>query len=99
MQTPRCLKDENSVSFQIFLFLFSFITLGSESQISVFKQCQSNTQMSVFSLGRRGGGRACTEAKIWRKKNFIRHFDRFNFSHLSLAFISKYYPILHVVKR
>ena len=33
------------------------------------------------------------------KKNFIRHFARFNFSRLSLALILKYYPILHVVKR
>ena len=33
------------------------------------------------------------------KKNFIRHFARFNFLRLSLAFILKYYPILHVVKR
>ena len=41
--------DENGVSFQMFLILLSFITLGSESQISLFKQCKSNTQMSVFS--------------------------------------------------
>ena len=33
------------------------------------------------------------------EKNFIRHFARFNFSRLSLAFLLKYYPILHVVKR
>ena len=33
------------------------------------------------------------------KTNFIRHFARFNFSPLSIAFILKYYPILHVVKR
>ena len=42
MQKTRRLVDENSVSFQMFLILLSFITLGSESQISVFKQCQSN---------------------------------------------------------
>ena len=58
--------DENSVFFQMFLILLSFIALGSESQISVFKQCQSNTKMSVsFFLGGGGGG-ACAEAKIWR---------------------------------
>ena len=51
MQKTRHLTDENSVFFQIFLILFSFITLGSESQISVFKQCQSNTQMSDFFWG------------------------------------------------
>ena len=30
--------DENSVSFQLFLILLLFITLGSESQISVFSE-------------------------------------------------------------
>ena len=83
--------DENSVSFQKFLIVLSFITLGSESQISVFKQFQSNTQMSDCFFGA-GGGDFITS-------NFIRHFAQFNFSCLSLAFISKYYPILHVVKR
>ena len=48
MQKPSRLMDENSVSLQMFLILLSFITLGSESQVSVFKQCQSNTQMSEF---------------------------------------------------
>ena len=51
MQKTRRLMDENSISFQMYLillFLLSFITLGSESQISVFKQRQNNTQMSVF---------------------------------------------------
>ena len=40
-----------------------------------------------------------TVAFSMKKKNFIRHFARFNFSRLSLAFILKYYPILHAVKR
>ena len=43
MKKARRLMDENSVSFQMFLILLSSIILGSESQISVFKQCQSNT--------------------------------------------------------
>ena len=43
MQKARCLMDENSVSFQMFLILLSSITLGSESQIPVFKEGQSNT--------------------------------------------------------
>ena len=42
-QQERGLMDENSVSFQMFLILLYSITLGSESQISVFKQCLSNT--------------------------------------------------------
>ena len=52
--------DENIVSFQMFFILLSFIALGSESQISVFKQCQSNTKMSVsffFGVGGVGGMR------------------------------------------
>ena len=68
MQKIRRLMDENSVSFQMFLIILSFITLGSESQISVFKQCQSNTQMSGFFWGGRGRGgrrRECAEAIIW----------------------------------
>ena len=58
MQKTRRLMDENSVSFQIFLILLSFIALGSESQISGFQQCQSNTRMSgfIFSGGGGGGG-------------------------------------------
>ena len=35
----------------------------------------------------------------FEKRNCIRHFARFNFSRLSLAFILKYYPIVHVVKK
>ena len=48
MHKSRRLMDENSVSFQMFLILLSFITLGSENQISVFKQCQSNTLNNCF---------------------------------------------------
>ena len=60
--------DENSGSFQMFLILLSFVTLGSESQISVFKQCQSNKQMSVVvGFFFWGGGGARAEAKIWRQ--------------------------------
>ena len=43
VQKARRLMDENSVSFQMFLILLSSITLGSESQIPVFKEGQSNT--------------------------------------------------------
>ena len=46
ISTPSTRKGshaENSVSFQMFLILLYSITLGSESQISVFKQCLSNT--------------------------------------------------------
>ena len=57
--------DESSVSFQMFLILLSFITLGSESQIYVAKQCQSNIQMSVFFLG--GGGEHAQKPKFGGK--------------------------------
>ena len=64
MQKARRLMDENSVSFQMFLILLSSTTLGSESQISVLKQGQSNTWKSVLFCFLNGG--ACAEAKIWR---------------------------------
>ena len=51
MQKAKRLMDENSVSFQMFLILLYSITLGSESQISEFKQCLSNTlQSGIFFL-------------------------------------------------
>ena len=56
MQKIGRLMDETSVSFEMFIILLSFIALGSESQISVFKQCRSNTQMSGLFFGGGGGG-------------------------------------------
>ena len=49
MQKPRCLMDEKSVSFQMFLILLSFITLGSESQI--FFLCSSDFEAILRCLG------------------------------------------------
>ena len=43
VQKARRLTDENSASFQMFLILLFSITLGSESQIPVFKEGQNNT--------------------------------------------------------
>ena len=81
-------------------------------RLFVFKHCQSNTQMSggffcfvflfCFCLGFFLGGGGGMRRSQWKfsENNFIRHFARFNFSRLlALAFISKYYPILHVLKR
>ena len=82
--------DENSVSFQMFLILLYSITLGSESQISVFRaMSEQYLAVWVFSPFFLQGEHA-------QKPKFG---ARFNFSRLSLAFILKYYPILHVVKR
>ena len=96
MEKTRHLMDENSVSFQMFLILLSFITLGSESQISVFKQCQSNTKMSgfiIFFMGGGGGG-VCAEAKIWSfsvKKKLHKAFHSVQFL---ASFITFYFKIL-----
>ena len=57
-----------------------------------------NSQMSVFFRGV-GSMRRSQNLEVSVKKYFMRHFARFNLSRLSLAFISKYYPVLHVVKR
>ena len=56
MQKARRFMDENSVSFQMFLILLSSITLGSESQIPVFKEGQSNTLRSLFCFVSLYGG-------------------------------------------
>ena len=90
--------DQNSISFQMFPILLSSITLGSENQIPVFKEGQSNTKKSVLFCFFVPGGSMRRSQKV-KKKNFIRHLARFNFSRLSLASILKYHPILHAVKR
>ena len=97
MQKARLLMDENSVSFQMFLILLSSMTLCSESQIPVFKKVRAILR-SLFCFVCLCGGSMRSSQNLG-KKNFIRHFARFNFSRLSLAFILKYYPILHAVKR
>ena len=70
----------------MFLILLSLITLGSESQISVFKKCQSNTQISVF-WGEHAQKPKLGDCHFFSEKKFVRHFTRFNFSRLSLAYL------------
>ena len=80
--------DETSVSFQMFLIL-SFIALTWFRKPNFCIQAMSKQYSYVwfflvfFFFGGGGGMRIA----------------RFNFSRLSLSFILKYYPILHVVKR
>ena len=65
MQKARRLMDENSVSFQMFLILLYSITLGSERQFTVFKQCLSNTQQSaVFFLSFSYRGSMCRSQNL-----------------------------------
>ena len=47
MQKTRRLIDETSISFQMFLILLSFFILHlvQKAKVSVFEQCQSNSQM------------------------------------------------------
>ena len=83
--------DEKSVSFQMFLNL-KFLQTMSEQYLEVcfaFFVWGEHAQKPKF-------GDSCF---LSEKKNFIRHFTWFNFSHLLLGFILKYYSILHVVKR
>ena len=61
MRKARRLMDQNGICFHMYLNMLSYIALGSESQISVFKQCQSITQMSGFSFLFGEGGGTCTE--------------------------------------
>ena len=92
--------DNYGVSFQMFLIQLSFTAVGSERQISVDQVTCNQTMSKEFSDICLGRG-ACAEAQtpVSVKKNCIRHFVPFNFSSLSLVFILKYYPSLHVVKR
>ena len=105
MQKARRLMEENSVSFQMFLILLSSITLGLEKpnlrvqarSEQYLEACFILLLLLLFFFVR---GEHAQKPKFGsEKKNFIRHFARFNFWRLSLAFILKYYPILHAVKR
>ena len=60
MQKTRCLMDKNDVSFQMFLILLSFITLGSESQIL----CSSNVKAIPSNLYFFGGGEHAQKPKF-----------------------------------
>ena len=85
--------DVNSVSFHCSSFCCLLLPLVQKAKFL----CSSNVKTILRCLDYFGGG-ACAEAKVWRlkkKTDFIRHFALFNFSRLSLTYISKYYPILH----
>ena len=97
MQKPKRLMDQNSVSFQMFLILLSYIALGSESQISLYKQCQSITQMSRFfwavgGVGGGGGGEHAQKPKFGDVKKKIHKALRS--VQLLTSFISFYFEIL-----
>ena len=77
--------DESSMYFQMFLTLLSFIKLCSESQTSVFKQCQSNTQMSVF-VG--GGNMRRSEKKLHKALRMVQ---------LLASFIIFFFEILVII--
>ena len=94
----RRLMDENSVSFQMFLILVFYYTWFRKPNFCVQTMSEQYLEVGVFFV--RGSMRRSQNLEIFSvKRNFIRHFARFNFSRLSLAFILKYYPILHAVKR
>ena len=65
MQKARCLMDENSISFLMFLILLSSITLGSEEPNSRFQRRSEQYLEACFVLFLCTRG-ACAEAKIWR---------------------------------
>ena len=107
MQKARLLTDENQCFFSnvpnslVFYYtLFrkpnSRVQRRSEQYLEV---CFCFVFLCVCVKGGGGGEHAQKPVFSVRKKPFIRHFARFNFSRLSLAFILKYYPILHAVKR
>ena len=81
--------DEDSVSFQLFLIPCLSLYLVQKAKLLCSSYFKAILRCLVFLWG---GEHA-------QKPKFEGHFARFNFSRLSLAFILKYYPILHVVKR
>ena len=93
MRKARRLMDQNGICFHMYLNMLSYIALGSESQISVFKQCQSITQMSGFSfLFGEGGGDMHRTAKIFSVKKIL-HMALGSVQFLT-SFISFYFEIL-----
>ena len=75
MQKTRRLMDENSVSFQMFLILLSFITRGSESQ-NVCVQAMSKQYSDVWGGFLEGEGKHAQKPKFGLKKKFTKHFAR-----------------------
>ena len=99
MQKARRLMDENSVVLNSSVFCYTWFR-----KPNLHVQTRSGQYLEacfilllLFFLYEGSMRRSQNLEKV--KKNFIRHFARFNFSRLSLAFILKYYPILHAVKR
>ena len=85
MQKPRCLMDEKSVSFQMFLILLSFITLGSESHF--FFLCSSDFEAILRCLGGgwggKGGGMRRSQNLALCSVQFLASFISFYFEILS----------------
>ena len=93
MQKARRLMDENSVSFQMFLILLSFITLGSEtiflssSNVKITLRC-----LFVFLWG---SMRRSQNLEIWRVFSVKKKLHKALRSVQFLAsFISSYFEIL-----
>ena len=105
MQKARRLTDENSVYFQMSCLLLHFV---QKAKFPCSKKVRAilRSLFCFVCLYVRGEHAQKPKFVVFfrchffsEKKKFIRHFARFNFWHLSLAYILKYYPILHAVKR
>ena len=94
MQKTRCLMDENSVSFQMFLILFIYYTWFRKPNFCV-QAMQSKTQMSVYFWGE-GGGEHAQKPKfqivIFSVKKYL-HKALCSVQFLA-SFISFYFEIL-----
>ena len=100
--------DKNSVSFQMYLILLSFIAVGLKSQISIDQVTlySSNVKgilrflglLFFWGGGARGPGGAEGVAYAEAKKKMHTAPRSVQFLTSFISFISKYYPVLHVVK-
>ena len=93
------LKDEDTISFQMFIILLSFIKFCIRKPDFCVQTMSEQYLDACCCFSVHGEHAQKPKFGDCEKKHFIRHFARFNFSRLSLAFILKCYPILHVVKR
>ena len=85
MQKTRRLMDENSVSLQMFPILLSSITLCSESQISVFKQCKA-IRRSLGDFWDGLGGKHAQKPKFGEKIHKALRLVQFLASFISFCF-------------
>ena len=101
MQKTRGLMDENSVSFQMFLVLCLLLHLVQKANFCV--QAMPKQYSDVWGFFGGGGGGSMRRSQnleiFFSEKKRHKALRSVQFLASFIAFISKYYLILHVMKR